>query len=67
MRLHATLLNKVGELTKKFSNLPESYIKRSMEQVSTLAAISSMNLSIDDYLTMLLFSVTVGVLEDAAR
>lgn len=24
---------KVGDLTKKFSNLPESYIKRSMDQV----------------------------------
>lgn len=35
MRLPGALLSKVGELTKKFSNLPESYIKRSMEQVTT--------------------------------
>lgn len=33
MRLPGTLLSKVGDLTKKFSNFPESYIKRSMEQV----------------------------------
>jgi len=25
---------KVGELTKKYANLPDSYIKRSMERVS---------------------------------
>ncbi|XP_069678412.1 large ribosomal subunit protein uL24m [Periplaneta americana] len=33
MRLTRSLFSKVGELTKKYSNLPESYIKRSMEQV----------------------------------
>ncbi|KAJ9587133.1 hypothetical protein L9F63_028295 [Diploptera punctata] len=33
MRLSARLLCKVGDLTKQYSNLPESYIKRSMEQV----------------------------------
>jgi len=26
---------KVGELTKKYANFPDSYIKRSMEQVSS--------------------------------
>lgn len=34
MRLTTALFSKVGDLTKKFSNLPESYIKRSMEQVN---------------------------------
>lgn len=33
MRLSTVLLSKVGDLTKKYSNLPESYIKRAMEQV----------------------------------
>lgn len=33
MRLTQFLYAKVGDLTKQFSNLPESYIKRSMEQV----------------------------------
>lgn len=27
---------KVGELTKKYANLPDSYIKRSMEKVRTI-------------------------------
>ncbi|KAF4524279.1 hypothetical protein B566_EDAN012042 [Ephemera danica] len=33
MRLITFLCSKVGELTKQYSNLPEKYIKRSMEQV----------------------------------
>lgn len=33
MRITSVLLNKVGELTKQYSNLPESYIKRAMEKV----------------------------------
>lgn len=33
MKFTQILFTKVGDLTKKFSNLPESYIKKSMEQV----------------------------------
>lgn len=33
MRLTQILLSRVGDLTKKYSNLPDSYIKRAMEQV----------------------------------
>ncbi|PSN38819.1 putative 39S ribosomal protein L24 [Blattella germanica] len=33
MRLTSSILSKVGELTKQYSNLPEAYIKRAMEQV----------------------------------
>lgn len=33
MRLSQLLLSRVGEWTKQFSNFPESYIKRAMEQV----------------------------------
>ncbi|XP_026473668.1 probable 39S ribosomal protein L24, mitochondrial [Ctenocephalides felis] len=33
MRRSLQLCQKVGDLTKQYSNLPESYIKRSMEQV----------------------------------
>jgi len=33
MRIINQIFSKVGDLTKQFSNLPESYIKRSMEQV----------------------------------
>ncbi|XP_044735868.1 probable 39S ribosomal protein L24, mitochondrial [Chrysoperla carnea] len=33
MRLTQAFFTKVGDLTKQFSNLPESYIKRSMDQV----------------------------------
>lgn len=33
MRLTQKLLSRVGDWTKQFSNFPESYIKRSMEQV----------------------------------
>lgn len=33
MKLTQFLFARVGDLTKKFSNLPESYIKRAMEQV----------------------------------
>lgn len=33
MRLTTAFFSKVGDITKQFSNLPESYIKRSMEQV----------------------------------
>ncbi|GLG99386.1 Probable 39S ribosomal protein L24, mitochondrial [Gryllus bimaculatus] len=33
MRLTLLLFENVGELTKKYANLPERYIKRSMEQV----------------------------------
>lgn len=33
MRLTQKLFSRVGDWTKQFSNLPESYIKRSMEQV----------------------------------
>ncbi|XP_012277093.1 probable 39S ribosomal protein L24, mitochondrial [Orussus abietinus] len=33
MRLYATLLSRMGELSKKYSNLPDSYIKRVTEQV----------------------------------
>lgn len=28
------LSDKVGEITKRYSNLPDSYIQKSMEQVS---------------------------------
>ncbi|XP_072756308.1 large ribosomal subunit protein uL24m [Anoplolepis gracilipes] len=33
MRLTSTLLRRVGEWSKKYSNLPDSYIKRAMAQV----------------------------------
>lgn len=33
MRIFNYLAKKVGDLTIKYSNLPESYIKRSYEQV----------------------------------
>lgn len=33
MRITNQILSKVGDLTKQFSNFPESYVKRSMEQV----------------------------------
>jgi len=33
MRLTSSLLRRVGEWSKKYSNLPDSYIKRAMEQV----------------------------------
>lgn len=36
MRLTQFLSNKVGDLTKQFSNFPDAYIKRSMEQVRNL-------------------------------
>lgn len=38
MRLTDSLrdFKKVGELTKKYANLPDSYIKRSMEKVRTI-------------------------------
>lgn len=39
MRLTTALFSKVGDLTKKFSNLPDAYIKRSMEQVNINEAI----------------------------
>lgn len=37
MRLTSCLrdFKKVGEMTKKYANLPDSYIKRSMDKVST--------------------------------
>lgn len=34
MRLTTAVFSKVGDLTKQFANLPETYIKRSMEQVN---------------------------------
>lgn len=34
MRITSQFFSKVGDLTKQFSNFPESYVKRSMEQVS---------------------------------
>ncbi|XP_046403184.1 probable 39S ribosomal protein L24, mitochondrial [Ischnura elegans] len=33
MRITRALMCKVGDLTKQYSNLPDSYVKRSMEQV----------------------------------
>lgn len=33
MRIFGYLAKKVGDLTVKYSNLPESYIKKSYEQV----------------------------------
>jgi len=33
MRLTSTLLRHVGEWSKKYSNLPDSYIQRAMAQV----------------------------------
>jgi hypothetical protein len=36
MRLTNVVMCKVGELTKQYSNLPESYIKRAMEQVKEI-------------------------------
>lgn len=33
-RKHFDVLDKIGDLTKRYSNLPDSYIKRSTEQVS---------------------------------
>lgn len=32
---------KVGELTKKYANLPEKYIERSMEKVSKICSVKS--------------------------
>lgn len=40
MRITSALWGKVGDLTKKFSNFPDSYIKRSMEQVNTKFILS---------------------------
>lgn len=36
MRLTSTLLRRVGEWSKKYSNLPDSYIERAMAQVHTI-------------------------------
>lgn len=36
MRITNQLLKKVGDLSKQYSNFPDSYIKRSMEQVSKI-------------------------------
>lgn len=48
MRITSQILSKVGDLTKHFSNFPESYVKRSMEQVSKIAlpGVQSMSLYI---------------------
>lgn len=39
MRIFSYLAKKVGDLTTKYSNLPESYIKRSYEQVTNISMI----------------------------
>ena len=36
MRLTQGLFSSVGKMTKLYSNLPESYIKRAMEKVSDI-------------------------------
>lgn len=40
MKLTQIFCSKVGDLTKKYSNLPETYIKRAMEQVKRASIIS---------------------------
>lgn len=39
MRLTSTLMRRVGEWSKKYSNLPDSYIERAMAQVCTISFI----------------------------
>lgn len=64
MRLTTSLLNKVGDLTKKFSNLPDTYIKRSMEQVNITEANYWTLASSIDFINRI---CSLGVLENASR
>jgi len=39
MRLTSSLLKRVGEWSKKYANLPDSYIERAMAQVCTIVKL----------------------------
>lgn len=43
MRITNQVLKKVGELSKQYSNFPDAYIKRSMEQVSKITIPATVN------------------------
>lgn len=56
-RIKRDVFEDVGELTKKYSNLPESYIRRSMRQVFILDTKKEIIISTDFLIIFFFFQI----------